>query len=161
MRRIHSIYFNWIAPEVDKTADETGARQTEGTTFSVILAICAGMHRWPVNSPHKVQWRRALMSSLICTRINGGVKNREAGDLRCHRAHYGVTAMKHLWISKEPRSFTNDILIFKAPKCNNPTLNWILNLDSICHMPPSKYPMYKRLVTNDIQIHEIQFTLIY
>ena len=26
-----------------------------------------GIHRWPVNSPHKVQWRGALMLSLICT----------------------------------------------------------------------------------------------
>ena len=26
-----------------------------------------GIHRWPVNSPHKGQWRGALMFSLICT----------------------------------------------------------------------------------------------
>ena len=25
-----------------------------------------GIHRWPVNSPHKGQWHRALMFSLIC-----------------------------------------------------------------------------------------------
>ena len=25
-----------------------------------------GIHRWPVNSPHKAQWRGALMFSLIC-----------------------------------------------------------------------------------------------
>ena len=25
-----------------------------------------GIHRWPVNSPHKGQWRGALMFSLIC-----------------------------------------------------------------------------------------------
>ena len=25
-----------------------------------------GIHRWPVNSPHKGQWRRALMFSFIC-----------------------------------------------------------------------------------------------
>ena len=30
-----------------------------------------GIHRSPVNSPHKGQWRGALMFSLICTRING------------------------------------------------------------------------------------------
>ena len=44
--------------------------------------------RSPVNSPHKGQWRGALMFSLICVRINGWVNNREAGDLRCYRAHY-------------------------------------------------------------------------
>ena len=52
-----------------------------------------GIHRSPVNSPHKGQWRRALMSSLICTRINGWVNNGEAGDLRLHHAHYDVTVM--------------------------------------------------------------------
>ena len=36
----------------------------------------------PVNSSHKGQLRGALMFSLICTRINGWVNNREAGDLR-------------------------------------------------------------------------------
>ena len=33
-----------------------------------------GIHWSPVNSPHKGQWRRALMFSLICARINGWVK---------------------------------------------------------------------------------------
>ena len=46
-----------------------------------------GIH--PVNSPHKGQWRGALMFSLICAWIN----NREAGDLRHHRAHYDVIVM--------------------------------------------------------------------
>ena len=46
-----------------------------------------GIHRSPVNSLHKVQWHRALLFSLICTRINGWVNNGEAGDLRRHCAH--------------------------------------------------------------------------
>ena len=42
--------------------------------------------------PHtKGQWRGALMFSLICAWISGWVNNHEAGNLRCHRAHYGVT----------------------------------------------------------------------
>ena len=44
-----------------------------------------GIHRSPVNFPHKGQWRGALMFSLICVWINGWVNNREAGDLRRHR----------------------------------------------------------------------------
>ena len=52
-----------------------------------------GIHRSPVNSPHKGQWRGALMFSLICVWINGWVNNREAGDLRRYRAHYDVTVM--------------------------------------------------------------------
>ena len=39
-----------------------------------------GIHRSPVNSPHKGQWRGALMFSLICAWINTWVNNREAGD---------------------------------------------------------------------------------
>ena len=49
-----------------------------------------GIHRSPVNSPHKDQWRGALMFSLIYAWINGWVNNREAGDLRRHRAHCDV-----------------------------------------------------------------------
>ena len=52
-----------------------------------------GIRRPPVNSPHKGQWRGALMFSLICAWIDGWVNNREAGDLRCHRAHYDATVM--------------------------------------------------------------------
>ena len=51
------------------------------------------IHRWPVNSPHKSQWRGALMFSLICTRINGWVNNGEASYLRRYRAHFDVTVM--------------------------------------------------------------------
>ena len=40
--------------------------------------------------PHKGQWRRALMFSLICAWINGWVNNGEAGDLRCHCTHDDV-----------------------------------------------------------------------
>ena len=52
-----------------------------------------GIHRSPVNSPHKGHWRGALMFSLICIWINGWVNNREAGDLKRHRAHYEVIVM--------------------------------------------------------------------
>ena len=52
-----------------------------------------GIQRSPVNSPHKGQWRGALMFSSICPRINGWVNNREAGDLRRHRGHYDGSVM--------------------------------------------------------------------
>ena len=52
-----------------------------------------GIHRSQVNSPHKGQWRGALMFSLICVWINGWVNNREAGDLRRYRTYYDVTVM--------------------------------------------------------------------
>ena len=55
-----------------------------------------GIHRSQVNSPHKGQWRGALMFSLIWARINGWVSNCEAGDLSRIRPHYYVTVMTYL-----------------------------------------------------------------
>ena len=52
-----------------------------------------GIHRSPVNSPHKGQWRGVLMFSLICAWINGWVNKGKAGDLRRHRTHCDVTVM--------------------------------------------------------------------
>ena len=39
----------------------------------------------------------ALMFSLICAWINGWVNNRQAGDLKRHRAHYDVTVMINVY----------------------------------------------------------------
>ena len=55
-----------------------------------------GIHRSPVNSPHKGQWRGALMFSLICAWTNGWLNNPDAGDLRRHRTHYDVTVMAQM-----------------------------------------------------------------
>ena len=52
-----------------------------------------GIHRSPVNSPHKGQWRGALTFSLICAWINVWVNNLEAADLKRHPAHYDVIVM--------------------------------------------------------------------
>ena len=60
-----------------------------------------GIHRWPVNSPHK---DGALMFSLMCTWINRWINNREAGDLRRHRTHYDVIVMT-LLVASEPIFF--------------------------------------------------------
>ena len=54
-----------------------------------------GFHRSTVNSPHKGQWRRALMFSLICVWINGWVNNGEARDLRRLCDHYDVIVMDY------------------------------------------------------------------
>ena len=62
-------------------------------TFSTLLALCELIHRSPVNSPHKGQWRRVLMFSLICAWTNDWANHRHTGDLRRHRAHYDVTVM--------------------------------------------------------------------
>ena len=51
-----------------------------------------GMHRSPVNSPHKGQWRGALMFYLTCVWITGW-ENNLAGNLRRYRTHYDVIVM--------------------------------------------------------------------
>ena len=61
--------------------------------FPRYWSFVRGIHRSPVNSPHKGQWHGALMCSLICTRINRWVNNGEAGDLRRYRTHCDVTVM--------------------------------------------------------------------
>ena len=67
----------------------------EMETSSMLVALCAGNSPVTmVNSPHKGYWCWALMFSLICAWINGWVNNREAGDLRCNRAHYDITVIE-------------------------------------------------------------------
>ena len=66
---------------------------SNGNIFRVTGPFCAGNSPVPVNSPHKGQWRGALMFSLICVWINGWVSNRDAGDFRRHRCHYDVIVM--------------------------------------------------------------------
>ena len=58
-----------------------------------------GIRRSPVNSPHKGQWRGALMFSLTYVWINVWVNNREAGDLKRYHAHYDVTVMMNYQIN--------------------------------------------------------------
>ena len=68
-----------------------------------------GIHRSPVNSSHKGQWRGALMFSLICVWINGWVNNREAGDLRRYRAHYDVIVMQSSTVLTEGLALITDV----------------------------------------------------
>ena len=72
-------------------------------TFSTLLTICGGIHRSPVNSPHKGLWRGALVFPLVCAWIIGWVNNREAGDLKHHHTHYDVTVMR----SRETSTHSN------------------------------------------------------
>ena len=47
----------------------------------------------PVTRPVTGQWRGALVFSLIYAWTNGWANNRDASDLRRHRAHYDVPVM--------------------------------------------------------------------
>ena len=70
-------------------------------TFSVLVALCVGNYRSPLESRHKGQWRGDLMFSLICAWTNGWVNNEDIGDLRRHRAQYDVTERTNGWVNNE------------------------------------------------------------
>ena len=84
----------------------------------------------PVNSPHKGQWRGALMFSLICARRNDWVNNREAGDLKRHRGHYDVNVMEHQQIWKWGSS--SGIFRFQHPAEGSAAQDFDISLTS-CH----------------------------
>ena len=50
-----------------------------------------GIHRSPVDSPHKVQWRGCLMFSLVCVWTNNWANSPDAGELIRNDAHLDVT----------------------------------------------------------------------
>ena len=66
-------------------------------TFPLLLALCEGKPpvtgRFPSQRPVSRQWEGALMYSLIYAWTNSWANNWEAGDLRCHHAHYDVAVM--------------------------------------------------------------------
>ena len=72
------------------------------------------IHRSPVNSPHKGQWRGALMFSLICIWINDWVNKREAGYVRRYRAHSDVTVMILLAIMETTNPGVTDPLWWES-----------------------------------------------
>ena len=78
-----------------------------------------GIHRSPVNSPHKGQWRGALMFSLICAWMNGWVNNRKAGDLRRHCAHYDVTVRGKMICTKPQQRMRYVHYTVETPKTKN------------------------------------------
>ena len=72
-RRVKLLYFTWWRHQME--------------TSSASLALFEG------NPPHKGPVTRSFVFSLICVWTNGWANNRDAGDLRRHRAHYDFTVM--------------------------------------------------------------------
>ena len=104
-----------------------------------------GIHRSPVNSPHKGQWRGALMFSVICVWINVWVNNREAGDFRRYRPHFDVIIMiwcgdwiqgnstRKCWRKLLPMPFFTLIYFFYRLSLLTPLcINWVLIISSQC-----------------------------
>ena len=78
--------------------------------LSALLALCEGNSS--VNSPHKGQWRGALMFSLLCVWTNGWANNGDAGDLRCHRAHYDLAVMPQRLFNTQPGQHGHQTIFF-------------------------------------------------
>ena len=64
---------------------------SNGNIYRVTGPLWGGVHRSAVVSPHKGQWRGALMFSLIWAWTNGWTNNRDAGDLR--RSEYQLAPL--------------------------------------------------------------------
>ena len=79
-----------------------------------------GIHRSPLDSPHKGQWREAFMVSLMCAWTNVRANNRNAGNLRRHDAHCDVTVMKSqfmlCWWSLRSKFVMNGNIVFVSDK---------------------------------------------
>ena len=74
-----------------KTSKPTAWWRYQMKKISALLALCAGNS--PVTGEFLEQWRGDLMFPLICAWINVWVNNRDAVNLRRHRAHYDVIVM--------------------------------------------------------------------
>ena len=69
---------------------------TNGRVLGRYWSFVRGIHRSPVDSPHKGQWRGASLFSLICAWANSWANNWDVSDLRCDRTHYDVTVMRSM-----------------------------------------------------------------
>ena len=118
------------SPQTPHPTSSWWRHQTE--TFS----LCAG-NRW---IPRRGQWRGTLMFSLSCAWNNGWANNREAGDLRRHRANYYVTVMFTLkdWCNTTAQRTDKSISagILRTHSCNFDlgcfTRNWSSMENSPC-----------------------------
>ena len=88
---VHTFLFNNMYLKMSSPHDGV----TKWKHFSRYWPFVRGIHRSPVNSFHKGQWRGALMFALICVWINDWENIHEAGDLRRYRAHYDVIVMRN------------------------------------------------------------------
>ena len=85
--------------------------------FPCYWPFVQGIHWSPVNSPHKGQWRGALIFSLICVWINGWINNHEAVNLRRYHAHYDISVMCPWSFIPSPIS-TCLFYLYLRPDCN-------------------------------------------
>ena len=88
--RYHEVWYN-----MNDIAHGTAIMMTSsnGNIFCVTGHLCGEFPATGAFPAQRLEWRGALMFSLICVWINGWENNRKAGDLRRYRAHYDVIVM--------------------------------------------------------------------
>ena len=121
------------------TWDETHDDVIKWKHFPRYWPFVQGIHWSPVNSPHKGQWRRALIFYLTCAwKKDGWVINRDAGDLGRHRVHYDITVM---WWHFAEENFTETTLdIAHYGVFENTYLKILLHLQGINEFLQSESP---------------------
>ena len=93
MLYMHNVFgYIWIVAGLSMQRVSTLCRH-QMETFFALLAICAGNSPVTGEFPTQKPGTRSSDVFFDLRWINGWVNNREAGDLRCHRAHYDVIVM--------------------------------------------------------------------
>ena len=91
--------------------------------ISALLALRMGNSRSLVDSPHRSQWRGALVFSLTCAWTNGCANNLDVDDLWRHRAHYDITVI----FQRIPATYDKEI----NPSLSKPSLKFNSSLYKI------------------------------
>ena len=103
--------------------------------FPLYWTFVKVIHRSPVNSSRKDQWRGASMFSLIYAQTNVWTNNQDAGDWGRHRAHYDVTVRithqyRWFWMTRAYTGADDATMISHAVKVLL-ALSIDLNLDGL------------------------------
>ena len=98
------------------------------SNFPRFCPFVRGIHRLPAVSPHKPQW--AFMFSLIWAWTNGWANNRDAGDLRRHRAHFDFIVMNSQDADSTPHSVYGWNALTLSYCTRHIHLTFIVNLDN-------------------------------
>ena len=103
------------------------------------------------------RWPGALIF-FIYAWINGWVNNREADDLRRHRAHYDVTVMEWWWLEHFTRPFGYSYSLYVYVECQkhkSQCSNWLIYPPLLPHPPTPQPPDPTPTPTPNIQNHFI------
>ena len=85
-------------------------------TFSALLALCVGNSSVTVNSPHRGQWREALMFSLTCA-LNNERLNKQSWGWWFESTLHSLWRHCHAKISIADEDFKNQCLIAESFPC--------------------------------------------